>query len=103
MQFYTMLLIQFDYKTVKDLATATWLVDVKLLFTWSRDWTISLTLRKSLSILHFQIIRLLNQYVFDRIRYGANWKNIFKVLGLFIEGSVQGFSFCPPKAFKPNK
>ena len=30
-------------------------------------------------------------------------KNIIKELGLFIDGSVQGFSFCPPKIFKPNK
>ena len=30
-------------------------------------------------------------------------KNIFKELGLFIDGSLQGFSFCPPKTFKPNK
>ena len=30
-------------------------------------------------------------------------KNIIKELGLFIGGSVQGFSFCPPKTFKPNK
>ena len=30
-------------------------------------------------------------------------KNIFKELGLFIGGSAQRFSFCPPKAFKPNK
>ena len=30
-------------------------------------------------------------------------KNIIKELGLFIDGSVQGFSFCPPKTFKPNK
>ena len=30
-------------------------------------------------------------------------KNIFKELGLFFDGSVQGFSFCPPKTFKPNK
>ena len=29
--------------------------------------------------------------------------NIFKELGLFIDGSLQGFSFCPPKTFKPNK
>ena len=26
-------------------------------------------------------------------------KNIIKELGLFIDGSVQGFSFCPPKTF----
>ena len=30
-------------------------------------------------------------------------KNVIKELGVFIDGSVQGFSFCPPKAFKPNK
>ena len=30
-------------------------------------------------------------------------KDIVKKLGLFIDGSLQGFSFCPPKAFKPNK
>ena len=30
-------------------------------------------------------------------------KNIIKELGLLIDGSIQGFSFCPPKTFKPNK
>ena len=30
-------------------------------------------------------------------------KNIIKELGLFIDGSVQGFSFCPPDIFEPNK
>ena len=30
-------------------------------------------------------------------------KNVIKELDLFIDGSVQGFSFCPPKTFKPNK
>ena len=30
-------------------------------------------------------------------------KNVIKELKLFIVGSVQGFSFCPPKTFKPNK
>ena len=30
-------------------------------------------------------------------------KNIIKELGLFLDGSVQGFSFCPPKTFEPNK
>ena len=30
-------------------------------------------------------------------------KNVNKELGLFIDGSVQGFSFCPPRTFKPNK
>ena len=30
-------------------------------------------------------------------------KNIIKELGVFIDGSLQAFSFCPPKTFKPNK
>ena len=30
-------------------------------------------------------------------------KTIIKELGLYIDGSLQGFSFCPPKTFKPNK
>ena len=30
-------------------------------------------------------------------------KNIIKELSFFIEGSLQGFSFCPAKTFKPNK
>ena len=30
-------------------------------------------------------------------------KNIYKELGLLIDGSLQGFSFCSPKTFKPNK
>ena len=30
-------------------------------------------------------------------------KNIIKELGLYIDGSLQGFSFCPPNTCKPNK
>ena len=30
-------------------------------------------------------------------------KNIIKELGLYIDGSLQGFSFCPTKTFTPNK
>ena len=30
-------------------------------------------------------------------------KNVFKKLGVFIDSSLQGFSFCPPKSIKPNK
>ena len=30
-------------------------------------------------------------------------KNIFKELGLFIDSSLQGCSFCPPKSFEHNK
>ena len=30
-------------------------------------------------------------------------KNIIRELVLLIDGSVQAFSFCPPKTFKPNK
>ena len=46
----------------------------------------------------------MNQYVLDCIRHRATRKkNINKELRLFIDGSLQGFSFCPPRTFKPNK
>ena len=32
-----------------------------------------------------------------------NEENIIKELGLLIDVSLQRFSFCPPKTFKPNK
>ena len=73
------------------------------MFARSRDWTTLLPLRKTLSTLHFQLCRLLNQYVLHFKRYGANWEKIIKELELLIDGSLQGFSFCPPKTFKPNK
>ena len=73
------------------------------MFAWSRDWNTLLPLRKTLSTLHFQLCRFLKQYVFDCARNKLTETNVFKELGLFIDGSVQGFSFCPPKAFKPNK
>ena len=30
-------------------------------------------------------------------------KNISKEPGTFIDGSLQGLSFCPPKTFRPKK
>ena len=30
-------------------------------------------------------------------------KNIIKQLGIYTDDSLQGFSFFPPKTFKPNK
>ena len=30
-------------------------------------------------------------------------KHIIKQLGLYVDGSVQRFSFCPPMSFKPKK
>ena len=51
----------------------------------------------------FQINQRLKQQIFDFSIYRANPKNIMKELGLFIDGNIQGFSFCPPKHYKPNK
>ena len=30
-------------------------------------------------------------------------KIVIKELGLYIDGSLQGFSFCPPETCKPNR
>ena len=73
------------------------------MFARSRDWTTRLPLRKTLSALHFQLCRLLKQYVLHCTRYWAGgWKRC-KELGVFIDGKVQGYSFCPPKKYKPTK
>ena len=73
------------------------------MFAWSRDWNTLLPLRKNLSTLHFQLRRLLKQYALLVLDIELTEKNIVKELGLFIDGSLRGFSFCPPKIFKPNK
>ena len=44
----------------------------------------------------------MKQYVFDCTKIELTEKNIIKDLGLFID-SLQRFSLCPPKTFKPNK
>ena len=73
------------------------------MFAWSRDWTNLLPSRKTLSALHFQLCRLLKHYVLIVLYIELTDKNIFTELGLYIDGSLQGFSFWPPKTLKPNK
>ena len=102
-QFYMMLLEQCGQIVVKDLATVIWLDEAKFLLAWSRDCTTLLPLRKILSTVRFHLRRLLKQYCFDCISYRAKGENIITELGLFIHGSLQGFSSCPRKTFKPEK
>ena len=45
----------------------------------------------------------MKQYVLHVLDIELTDKIIIKELGFFIDVSVQGFSFCPPKVFKPNK
>ena len=72
------------------------------MFARSRSWTTLLPLRKTLSTPHFQLCQLLKQYVLHCTRYRTD-KNSIKELEFFIDGSVQGFSFFPPKTFTPNE
>ena len=60
-------------------------------------------LRKNISTRHFQFCWLLKQYIFDCTRYRTNWEKHNQRTGTFFNGSIQGFSFCPTKIFKPNK
>ena len=45
-----------------------------LLFAWSRDWTIILSLHRNLSTLHFQFNRRLKQNAFVCPRFKADWE-----------------------------
>ena len=55
MQYYTMLLEQFDHILPKDLLLLHDWTRTKFMFAWSRDWTTLLPLRKFSSNLHFQL------------------------------------------------
>ena len=73
------------------------------MLAWSCDGTTLLPLRKSPSTLNLQNSRLLKQYDCVVLDIELTEKNTNKELGLFIDSSLQGLSFCPPKTFKPNK
>ena len=65
--------------------------------------TINLSLRKILSNRLFPYIRLFKYQSLIVLVIKLIEKTIIKELGLFIDGSVQKFSFCPPKTSKPNQ
>ena len=46
-------------------------------------------------------VKLFLPSIFNSVNFSSNM-SLF-VPGLFIDGSLQGFSFCPPNTFKPNK
>ena len=51
----------------------------------------------------FNLIDILISMSLIVLDFELTEKNITKELGVFIDGSFQGFSFCPPKTFTPNK
>ena len=60
--------------SVKDLTTATWLVEVQILTCLVTWLDYNLSLRKNLATLHFQLCRPLKQYALHCTRYRANWE-----------------------------
>ena len=75
----------------------------KLLFAWSQTGLllclhVKIFLPSIFYLIHFWIS--LSLIVIKR---ELTEKNTIRELGLFNDGSKQGFSFCPPKTFKPNK
>ena len=51
----------------------------------------------------FNLIDFRNRMSLIVLDIGLTEKNIFKELGLFIDGSPEGLSFRPPKIWKPNR
>ena len=99
-----MLLEQFHYKPVMDLTTAIWLVEfqnVVCLVTWV-VYYIRLHVKIFLHSIFISIDfwKSMSCIVLDK---ELTEKIIIKELGLLIDSSPQGFSFCPPKTFKHNK
>ena len=73
------------------------------MFAWSLHWITFLPLRRTRSSFHFQLCRLSKQYVCILLDIGLTDINVIKELGNFIDGKVQGYSFRPPKKYKPTK
>ena len=69
----------------------------------SRDWITLLPLCKNVSALHFQFCCFFKRISLIALDIQLTEKVINKKLGLFFDGSLQGFSFCPPKICEPNR
>ena len=79
-QYYMMLLEQCGHIVAKFQATFTWLGEDQIMLTRSRDWTTLLSSRKTHSALHFQLCRLLKQYVLPCTSYWAGrYKRVWEV------------------------
>ena len=82
-QYYMMLQEQYRRIVVKGLATATWLDEDQSELSWDTWLGYSFSLRKTLSADHFQLQRVLKQYVQHFSRYWAvSWKRYWGV-GIF--------------------
>ena len=76
----------------------------KFLLAWSCDWTSNLSLcKKTFLPSIFNLIAFWNSMSLNVLDIKLTEKNIIKELGLSIDVSEQGFPFCPPKTYKPNK
>ena len=75
----------------------------KLMFARSREWiTFCLYVKVFLpSILNS--VDFWNSMSLILLHWELTEKDVIKELGPYIDGSLQGLSFCPPKTFKPNK
>ena len=73
------------------------------MFGWSPGWIYISPLRKNLSALQFQLCRLWSIMSCIVLDIELADKNVVKELGVFVKGKVQGYSFRPPKKYKPTK
>ena len=71
------------------------------MFAGSRDWITLLPLFKKLLPSIFSSVDFWSSMSLIVLDIELTDEIIFKELGLYIDGSLQGFSFCPPKSFKP--
>ena len=71
------------------------------MFSRSRERTTLLSLRKTLSAIHFQFCRLLKQYVLLFVLdFELADKDVLRELGVFVDGRAQGLP--PPKKTNPQ-
>ena len=113
-QYYLMPPEQCGHIVAKDVVTVTWLDEDQIHVCsvyWMFDWITNSCLTGLLFCLYvkiflpsiFKSVDFWNSMSCIVLDIELTEKYLIKELGLYIDGSVQGFSFCPPKSFKPNK
>ena len=73
------------------------------MFAQSRDWITLLPLGKNLSGPIFNNVDFWNSMSLIVLDMELTEKDVIKELGLYIDGSLEGFSFFPPKTSTQNK
>ena len=101
--YFITLLEQLGHIVAKVQATFTWLGVTKFMFAGSHDWTTFCLYIKIFLPSIFNSVDFRSSMSCIVLDFELPEKNIIQEVGVFINGKVQGYSFRPPKMYKPTR